>query len=66
MKFINILVMNDIADKIKIHFARHVINTVIEVKFMTQGEIYVILADKTFRVSELKLKELQKQAEQAK
>jgi hypothetical protein len=62
----DVTVMNDIADTRKGHFARHGINTVLDVKLMTETEISVILADKAFRVSEIKLRELHKQAEQAK
>jgi hypothetical protein len=62
----NVKAMNDIADTRKKHFARHGINTVLDVKLMTTSEICAILADKAFRVSERKFKELQKQAEQAK
>jgi hypothetical protein len=62
----NVTVMNDIADTRKKHCARHGIHTVLDVKLMTKSEISVILADKAFTVSERKLKELQKQAEQAK
>jgi hypothetical protein len=59
-------VMNDIADARKGQFARHGINTVLNVNLMTKTAISVILADKAFRVSEHKLRELRKQAEQAK
>jgi hypothetical protein len=54
----DVTVMNDIADTIKRHFARHGINTVLDVKLMTKSEISVILADKACRVSKRKLKEL--------
>jgi hypothetical protein len=62
----DVTVMNDIADTRNGQFARHGINTVLDVKLMTKNKISVIVADKAFRVSEHKLRELQKQADQAK
>jgi hypothetical protein len=62
----DVTAMNNIEDTKKKQFARHGIKTVLDVKFTTASEISVILADKAFRVSEPKLKELQKQPEQAK
>jgi hypothetical protein len=47
----DVTVMNDIADTRKGHFARHGINTVLDVKLMNETEISVILTDKAFRVS---------------
>jgi hypothetical protein len=61
----DVTVMDDIDDTRKRHFERHGINTVLDVKLMNETEIYVILEDKAFRMSERKLRELQKQVDKA-